>query len=248
MLLVRQASGRLVVLKRVRPDLRHREDLVLRHAQEARILRDLGGRHGLVGLADSYVDGDDSFLLEHLDGGTLRERIDALPAGALSPISLVARVAADVGEALSHLHDHDVVHRDVNPTNIVFDRADNAWLIDLSVAAVGRPARGLSAEWEEGRVGTLPYSAPEAILAPNEPAHPSADWYALGVVLCELITGARPFERRPDETPEQFARRVIGSEPPSAAVLSRVGPELAGRVSAMLSPNPGMRGQLSRLP
>jgi serine/threonine protein kinase len=240
-LLVRRASGQLAVLKRVRPDLRHREDLLLRHAQEGRILRELGRRHQLVGLAESYVDGEESLLLDFIDGGTLRERISALPRGTPAPLDLVARVAADVGEALTHLHEHDVVHRDVNPTNIVFDRDGRAWLIDLSVAAVGRPARGLSSEWEEDRVGTIPYSAPEAILAPNDPAYPSADLYALGVVLYELITGSRPFERRRDETPEDYARRVIASEPPSTALLSRAGPALAGRVTAMLSPTQGGR-------
>jgi serine/threonine-protein kinase len=240
-LLVQRASGQRAVLKRVRPDLRHREDLLLRHAQEGRILRELGRRHRLVGLAESYVDGEESLLLDYIDGGTLRERISALPPGTPAPLDLVARVAADVGEALTHLHEHDVVHRDVNPTNIVFDRAGRAWLIDLSVAAIGRPARGLSSEWEEDRVGTIPYSAPEAILAPNDPAYPSADLYALGVVLYELITGSRPFEREANEMPEDFARRVLESHAPSADMLSRAGRDLAARVSAMIEPSPERR-------
>jgi serine/threonine protein kinase len=161
-------------------------------------------------------------------------------------LDVIARVGADVIGALSHLHRHDVVHRDINPTNIVFDASGSAWLIDLSVAAVGQPARGLPDGWEEERVGTIPYTAPEALLNPAAPAHPTLDIYGLGVMLWEMATGTRPFERSVEERVEDFAERLTTTGVPRSADLERrAGAAFADLVSAMLDPSPAMRPEIN---
>lgn len=241
-LLVRRPSGKLVVLKRVRAELQDREDLMLRQDQERRLLRDLGGRCGLVALDDAAATEPRALLLQYLDGGSLRDRLYAFGQERSIPLDAIGRIGSDVIGALSHLHAHDVVHRDINPTNVMFDVNGRAWLIDLSVAAVGRPARGLPAGWEEERVGTIPYTAPEAVLHPAEPAHPSLDVYGLGVVLWEMVTGTQPFERSFDETAEEFAHRLMVAQPPRSASLERrAGPAFAALVSAMLEPSAASR-------
>jgi serine/threonine protein kinase len=240
-LLVRRPSGRLAVLKRVRRELRDREDLVLRLDQERRLLGRLGGQHGLVELED--IDAEPgSLFVRFLDGGTLRDRIDGCRGSDLLPSALVGQVATQLVAAVRQLHDHDVIHRDINPTNIVFDSGGGAWLIDLSVAAVGRPARGLPVGWEEARVGTIPYSAPETILHPGLPVLPSVDIYSTGVVFWEMATGTRPFEQEVDESPEAFARRVrAAAAPHSTEIARRLGRRFADLVHGMLDPTPSNR-------
>ena len=242
-LLVRRRSRHLVILKRLRAELEHREDLVLRLEQERRILALLGGQAGLVALDSPPLPYPNSLTLRFLGGGSLRERINGGRTG-LSRVDSAVGVTLDVLRTLSHLHRHQVIHRDINPANVVFDGNDRAWLIDLSVAAMGCPARGLPAGWEEGRVGTIPYTAPEAVMQPAAPAHPSVDLYGIGVMLWEMITGQRPFERRADEAPVAFARRVADSRLPHAALLAhRAGPNVTRVVSALLAPSPSERPQ-----
>jgi len=245
-LLVRRSSGRLSVLKRVRPELRGREDLVLRLDQERRLLTLLGGQHGLVGV-DDVASEPGSLFVRFLDGGTLRDRVDGCRSADSLTTELIGRVATQLVAAVRRLHDHDVIHRDINPTNIVFDSSHRVWLIDLSVAAVGRPARGLPVGWEEARVGTIPYSAPETILHPGLPVLPSVDIYSIGVVFWEMATVTRPFEQEVDESPEEFARRVrAAAAPHSAEIAKRLGRRFANLVHRMLDPTPSSRpGELA---
>jgi serine/threonine protein kinase len=240
-LLVRRPSGRLAVLKRVRPELRSREDLVLRLDQERRLLTLLGGQHGLVGIEDAASE-PGSLFVRFLGGGTLRDRLDG--SRGFDPLTneVIRGVAAQLVAAVGRLHDHDVIHRDINPTNIVFDSDGGAWLIDLSVAAVGRPARGLPVGWEEARVGTIPYSAPETILHPSLPVLPSVDIYSTGVVFWEMASTTRPFERAIDESRELFARRVQATAAPqSTQIARRMGRRFADLVRGMLDPIPSNR-------
>ena len=240
-LLMRRPSGRLAVLKRIRPELRDREDLVLRLEQERRVLSLLGGQHGLIGIDDNDAE-PGSLFVRFLDGGTLRDRLDGSRGSELVTNAVIGRVARQLVAAVKRLHDHDVIHRDINPTNIVFDSSGDAWLIDLSVAAVGRPARGLPAGWEEARVGTIPYSAPETILYPGLPVLPSVDIYSIGVVFWEMASTTRPFERDTDESPEQFASRVLAAAAPrSVEIARRMGRRFADLVRGMLEPTPSKR-------
>ncbi len=239
-LLVRRPSGHLAVLKRVSPELRDREDVALRLNQERRLLARLGGRHGLVGLDDDATE-PPSLLVRYLSGGSLRECIDRHAPGLLPP-DLVARVAIELSAAVRHLHDHAVIHRDVNPTNIMFDSSGRTWLIDLSVAAVGRPAKALPDGWEEGRIGTIPYAAPETILHAEAPVLASVDIYSLGVVFWEMVTRSRPFERGAAESPDRFARRVTSaSRTVPTDVANRMGSRFADLVSRMVDASAAMR-------
>ena len=241
MLVVRRESGSLAVIKRVRAGLEAREDLLIRIDQERLLLRSLGGRCGLVALDEPPLGDSRSITLRFLEGGTLRT---ALETNGRLDVDATMGVAGDVLGALGHLHSAGVIHRDVNATNVVFDAGGRAWLIDLSVAAFGSPPRGLPPEWEEERVGTLPYTAPEAILDPRATPHPTLDLFALGVTLWESFTGTRPFERAEDEPPDAFARRVLSSRLPDETILVRhAGTRIASAVLGLLERLPSMRPQ-----
>ncbi|MEW4567739.1 serine/threonine-protein kinase [Tautonia sp. JC769] len=111
-------------------------------------------------------------------------------------------LAALLADALAHAHEHAVLHRDVKPANILVSCAEGPQLLDFNLAHdPNTPERAESAL----RGGTLPYMAPEQLRAFLDPNHwedvgPSADVYALGLVLRELLIGTRP-EAPPADVP-----------------------------------------------
>jgi serine/threonine protein kinase len=99
----------------------------------------------------------------------------------------VLAVAIAAAEGAAHLHRHGFVHGDINPGNLVVSTTDHVTLVDLGIA---RPIGGAGVVR-----GTHAYMAPEQVR--GEPWTPATDVFALGVVLWELIAGARLFHRGP---------------------------------------------------
>jgi eukaryotic-like serine/threonine-protein kinase len=123
--------------------------------------------------------------LEWLPDGTLEDR---LAHGALPPDE-TRRLARGIAAGLAHLHSRGLVHRDLKPTNVLFDEEGRPKLADFGLA---RHAAGPGTLTEAGTVlGTAAYISPEQ--AAGEPAGPSSDVYSFGVVLFRMLTGALPF-------------------------------------------------------
>jgi hypothetical protein len=126
-------------------------------------------------------------VMEYLSGGSLEQRLRT--EGKLRPDRVVPWLA-EAAAALDHAHANGVVHRDVKPANLLFDRQHVLHVADFGVAS----AAGLASLTQTGTVlGTAGYLAPEQ--ADGKPVTAAADRYALAVVAFELLTGGRPFER-----------------------------------------------------
>ncbi|WP_459711301.1 serine/threonine-protein kinase [Actinophytocola sp. KF-1] len=151
-----------------------------RFAAEARLLASLS-HPGLVTVHDLCLDGDEPFLVMRLvDGPTLRDLLDR---GPFEPAA-TARIGARLAEVLAHVHAHDVVHRDVKPSNVLVDEHGDCHLTDFGVArALGATHFTATGEF----VGTAAYLAPEQVT--DVDVGPAADVYALGLVLLECLTG-----------------------------------------------------------
>jgi eukaryotic-like serine/threonine-protein kinase len=94
----------------------------------------------------------------------------------------VARLGAQVAEALGHAHAHGILHRDIKPANILMDTQGTAWVTDFGLAK----AEGSDELTNPGDiVGTLRYMAPERFRGRSDPR---SDVYALGVTLYEMLT------------------------------------------------------------
>ncbi|WP_447009188.1 protein kinase domain-containing protein [Saccharothrix hoggarensis] len=140
---------------------------------------------GLVSVYDADTQAETPFVvLQLVEGQTLRELID------LGPLSLdrTRRLGAALADALAYVHAHDLVHRDVKPSNILLDAEGNAYLADFGLVHLTGATRMTRTDQ---LVGTAAYLAPEQVLG-GDVDHP-ADVYALGLVLLECLTGRREY-------------------------------------------------------
>lgn len=129
---------------------------------------------------------EDSFyyVMEYLPGGSVRQRIKR--EGPL-PVATAMQLIEQVGEALVHLHDHGLVHRDVKPGNIYYDERGDMVLGDFGLAR-RLTDRGITLAREF--IGTPLYLAPEVFRSPD--FDESVDLYALGVSAFEVLLGRPP--------------------------------------------------------
>lgn len=123
-------------------------------------------------------------VMEYVRGGSLARRL--ADEGPLPPAA-VARIGADVCEALGYAHRAGVVHRDLKPTNILLSESGQVKVTDFAVAGA---ALGGDLTATGALLGTLSFLSPE-VLEGGEP-DASADLYALGVVLFKALTGRSP--------------------------------------------------------
>jgi serine/threonine protein kinase len=101
------------------------------------------------------------------------------------------RILNEVGDALAYAHGTGVIHRDIKPDNILFDKRSGAMLTDFGFARlVGTSS--LTQSISGGIVGTPAYIPPE--IWEDAPATPATDVYALGCVVYEMLTGKTLFE------------------------------------------------------
>ena len=128
-----------------------------------------------------------ALAMEYLPGGSLAERL--AKEGPLPP-DQVEEVALHTLEALCYLHAHDIVHRDVKPSNLLLDGEGSLRLADLGVAKSLAPSDG--ATQTSLTPGSPAYMSPEQLQ--NGEVGPPSDLYSLGVTLYELLTGKLPYE------------------------------------------------------
>jgi len=144
----------------------------LKHPHIVRII-DVGaarGRHYIV--------------MELVRGGSLRTLLDRSDV----PPAKVITVLTEVATALAFAHAEGVVHRDVKPENVLLTKAGRAKVADFGLAR----AVDQSSLTTEGRLlGTATYMSPEQVKGQRATA--ASDVYAMGIILYETITGARPF-------------------------------------------------------
>jgi len=130
-------------------------------------------------------------VLPYVEGGTLEDRRAA--AGELE-VHEVRRYVAQAAAGLEAAHRLGVIHRDVRPANLLYDRAsDRVLLTDFGLAAVMDSLQddALKITVPGEVLGTPRYASPEQLR--GEPVTDRADVYSLGVVAFELLTGAHPF-------------------------------------------------------
>ncbi len=187
------APRALKVLRRDAPGIGSTEyaDYRARFQLEARLGAGLDHPH-VIRVYDFEQDGDVLILvMEYAAGGSLAERIAAArEAGSFIPIDEAVRIAREAAAGLAALHALDVVHRDVKPSNLLFDAQGRVKVSDLGLAQIphGPSQRSLGGSLAVPHPGTPAYMSPEQQFT-TAYLPPASDIYSLGVTLFELLTG-----------------------------------------------------------
>jgi len=143
---------------------------------------------GVVDIVAWNLDSSRPFLVFELArAGTLADEMNALRrAGRVyHPVRALERVRS-VLQALAHVHDRGLVHRDVKPANLLRFGQE----VKLTDFGSGCSLEGTSAVRTEGFVGTRAYAAPEQVAGGSADAR--SDLYAVGCILYEMLTGEEP--------------------------------------------------------
>ncbi|KAB1140212.1 serine/threonine protein kinase [Streptomyces luteolifulvus] len=188
---------RMVALKLLAPDMVRNDTFRRRFAHESRVaaaidhphivpIFEAGETEGVLYIAMRYVPGLDLRALLAQDGPL--------------PVPTALRIAAQVASALDAAHEHDLVHRDVKPGNVLVARGtdsehpEHVYLTDFGLTKKSLSLTGFTTVGEF--VGTLDYVAPEQIS--GRPVDGRCDLYSLACVVFETLTGAPPFQRDDD--------------------------------------------------
>jgi serine/threonine-protein kinase len=150
--------------------------------------------------------------MEYIDGVTLEAYTKP---GALLPLSRVLSVISQACSALDYAHKSQVIHRDIKPANLMLVKGDLLKITDFGLAK--KPDANLT---QAGvLIGTPNYMSPEQIS--GKPMDGRSDFFSLGVVLYELVTGERPFG---GDTISTIIYRILYDEPRPPRIINEMLP------------------------
>lgn len=230
----REPTGEAVAVKVLKAGSDDDGTLRVRFLREAKTIGRLD-HPNIVRVFDVGEEGDDMFMvLELLAGDSLQATI----ARGLLPPARAFSIADQLLGALVHCHAHEVVHRDVKPSNVMLLEGDVPKLIDFGLAKASRDvAQKLT---ETGTVhGTPHYMSPEQCR--GEDVSSASDIYSVGVLLYEMLAGKPPFAGS-DAATLMAAHLFV--DPPA---LANVPPGLAAVVRSALAKRPEDRPTASAL-
>lgn len=178
--------GRDVAVKVLRGQFGYDDDFVRRFRREATSAASLS-HPNVVQIYDVGQDEEQYFIvMELVEGKTLKALIQE--QGPV-PIAEASRIAIQILGALSHAHQHRIVHRDIKPHNILIARDGRAKVTDFGIA---RATTTDTVTHTGSIMGSAHYFSPEQ--ANGQPTGEKSDIYSMGIVLYEMVTGAVPFQ------------------------------------------------------
>ena len=174
-------------------------------------------------------------FLERVEGRTLDEvlrRQREKNLGAL-PLGAVAHIAYQLAHALSHAHQHGVVHADIKPQNILTEKPSQEEIAQKKAQGAVKLldfglSRPVGAEPPPRVEGTIPYVAPEQLR--KQAPSPATDVYQFGTTLFTLVAGRPPYE---GYSPEEFRAALLKPEPHPAR-LHHLRPDVSPRFEAVI--------------
>jgi serine/threonine protein kinase len=181
-----ESLSRDVAIKILAANLTTDADIVRRFERESLVIGRLS-HPNIVHVIDRGKAGNRYyFVMEYVDGTSLREVIDSQKI----PLPVKLEMVVQVCKALDYAHKNGVIHRDVKPSNILIDRQGNARVADFGIAQlVGAPESEMTSA--EVILGTAAYMSPEQKISSTN-VDQTTDIYAVGVIIYEILTGKKP--------------------------------------------------------
>ncbi len=185
--------GRSVAIKVLPDAVKDDPQFLARFHREAEILASLSHRNIVSVFDRGEWEGRYFIIMEYIEGESVRQM---LRRGRVEP-DTACRIASALLEALDYAHDHDVIHRDVKPENVLIGNDGAVKVADFGLSRV------IGADEAEPRLtrtrmvmGTYEYMAPE-LREGTRDADPRCDVYATAVLFYEMLTGELPIGRFP---------------------------------------------------
>ena len=233
--------GRRVAIKILRRSaiehLAHRTRFLI----EAQALALLDHPHIVKVYEFGHADGRDFIAMPFIDGRSLDKWLldqtgeaprDDKTRETSSPRK-IARIGAEIADALASAHRKGVFHRDVKPSNILIDGNGNSWLVDFGLARID----GTDGPTRSGpMLGSVAYIAPERFEGVTDQR---GDIYSLGVTLYEGLTSKRPFEGKSEA--ETISRILEGKAITPRKLDSRIPRDLETVVQKAIARDPSDR-------
>ena len=179
------SPGRKVALKVLLPEAAERLDVLQRFRREAALYEKLKHPRIIHSQGLEVTDGIYYLILDYMEGGSLAQRIKE--EGRI-PWDEAVRITRQVAEALAYAHASGIVHRDVKPSNILFDGFGDAYLADFGIA---HDAEAVTITQVGIQPGTYHYMAPEQIQ--GKKIDHRTDQFSLATVFYQMICGYLPF-------------------------------------------------------
>ncbi len=226
---------RHVIIKKL--TIRGNAAITERFKREAQILLDLNNPH-IVHFYDYFREGSAHYIvLEFVDGLSLDK---LLKRKTRFSGEMALLIFYDACLALKYAHDHGIVHRDIKPGNILISRRGEIKLADFGIASGGEEEVASDLTSNGVTLGTPSYMPPEQF-SDSSTVDKRADIYAMGVMLYEMVTGAKPFPGA--FSPETLALIQRGKYPSAARLAPGLPPVVCRLLRKMIRPNPKHRFQ-----
>jgi eukaryotic-like serine/threonine-protein kinase len=210
-------------LKLLHPIFASNHQVVARFLREASAAGRIGSPHIVETFDAGLLDtGEPYLVMEMLDGRTLADLLEE--TGKISEADAIDWIA-QACDGLQAAHDAGIIHRDVKPDNLFIERSGRVKILDFGISKFDPTLTGEKQLTGDLTLGTPYYMAPEQT-SKTSSVDARADVYALGVVLYESVTGARPFEA--ETYPQLIVRIHMGdytaasSLCPTAALLDAI--------------------------
>ena len=181
-----ESLDRDVAIKVLNSRLSSDSDIVRRFERESIVIARLNHPNIVHVIDRGCAGGRYYFVMEYVDGTSLREVIDA----DRIPLETKLEMIVVVCKALDYAHKNGIIHRDIKPTNILIDRQGNAMVADFGIAQIlGAPDMEMTSC--DVIMGTLSYMSPEQKVSSTN-VDQTTDIYAIGVILYEILVGKKP--------------------------------------------------------
>jgi serine/threonine protein kinase/Flp pilus assembly protein TadD len=231
-----QKLDRTVAIKFLSHHLSTSADSKARFIQEARSAAALNHPNILNVYDIDEQDGKMFFVMEYVEGKTLKSHIASLQGSGGMPVHQAIDWTIQVARGLKAAHEKDIVHRDIKPENIMLTRDGLPKIMDFGIAKL-RGGTGLTRTGTS--LGTLAYMSPEQ--AQGMAADQRSDLWSLGVVFFEMLTGDLPFK---GEHEAALLYLIVNEKPPVPSALDRKIPHgIDAVVRKMLEKDPALRYQ-----
>jgi len=214
---------RVVAIKTINLGLAldEKEEYEGRFYQEAKAAGRLN-HPNIVTIYDVGKSGDVAYIaMEFLQGRELR---DIMNDNGLLPVDQVLDIVAQVALGLAYAHEHEIVHRDVKPSNIMVVRDGHAKITDFGIARMASS----TVRTQTGMVlGSPKYMSPEQVM--GKAIDQRSDIFSLGVMLYEMLTGQAPFN---GENVNAIMYQTLNAVPAPPNTLNSAVPEMVNFILA----------------